>query len=106
MPGFLLHNLIRWMVMCVAIFIVAQMPMFGVHYVTNTDLFLAALILVLVNTFLRPVVMIISLPLIIFSLGLVLLVINALMLLLVGWMLPGFHVTGFWSALFSSLVIS
>lgn len=64
----------------------------------------------LITSFVRPIVRFLSLPLIILTLGLMLLVINALMLLLTskiaGAFSLGFHVDGFWTALFGSIVIS
>jgi putative membrane protein len=64
----------------------------------------------LVTSFVRPIVNLLSLPLIILTLGLMLLVVNALMLLLTSWIADsidlGFHVEGFWTALFGSIVIS
>jgi putative membrane protein len=67
---------------------------------------LAALVLGLVNTFVRPILMLLSLPLIVATLGLFLLVINALMLLLASALLPGFEVKGFFTAIFGAALIS
>ena len=73
-------------------------------------LLLVALILGLVSNFVRPVVTFFSIPFIIFTLGLFLLVINALMLMLTAWIAGGvgigFHVQGFWNALGGSIVIT
>ena len=63
-----------------------------------------------ITSFVRPFVRLLSLPLIVLTLGLMLLVINALMLMLTSWLADkfdlGFHVDGFWVALWSSVVIS
>jgi putative membrane protein len=59
-----------------------------------------------VNAVVRPIAIILTLPLSILTLGLFLLVINAAMLGLVSWLLDGFEIAGFWSALFGSVVIS
>ncbi|RJQ52283.1 MAG: phage holin family protein [Actinobacteria bacterium] len=68
---------------------------------------LAALVLGLVNAFIRPVVLLISLPLNLVTLGLFTFVVNALMLMLVSAILePIFEVAGFWQALVASLMIS
>jgi putative membrane protein len=67
---------------------------------------IAALVLALVNTYLRPLVVILTLPINILTLGLFTLVINALMLKLVSWFIPAFHVEGFWTAVGGALVIS
>lgn len=73
-------------------------------------LLLVALILGLVSNFVRPVVTFFSIPFIIVTLGLFLLVINALMLMLTAWIAGGvgigFHVDGFWNALWGSIVIT
>jgi putative membrane protein len=71
---------------------------------------LVAVIFSLVNTFIKPILRIITLPITAVTLGLFLLVINALMLLLTGWLSDqlnlGFTVNGFWAALLGSIVIS
>ena len=73
-------------------------------------LLLVALILGVVSNFVRPVVTFFSIPFIILTLGLFLLVINALMLMLTAWIAGGvgigFHVQGFWNALWGSIVIT
>jgi putative membrane protein len=68
--------------------------------------FIAALVLALVNSYLRPIVVILTLPINILTLGLFTLVINGLMLELVSWIIPAFHVEGFWTAVGGALVIS
>lgn len=69
-----------------------------------------ALILGLVSSLVKPVLTILSLPIVILTLGLFLLVINAAMLLLTGWLAGllgiGFHVTGFWPAVGGAIVIT
>ncbi|HUK81771.1 MAG TPA: phage holin family protein [Verrucomicrobiae bacterium] len=66
----------------------------------------AAVLLALVNTYLRPLVVLLTLPINILTLGLFTLVINAAMLELVSWLIPTFHVVGFWTAVGGALVIS
>jgi len=69
-----------------------------------------ALILGLVTVFVEPVVKLLALPFIIVTIGLFLLVINALMLMLTGWIAKqadlGFHVDGFWAALLGAIIIT
>ncbi len=67
---------------------------------------LVSVVLGIVNTFIKPILFILTLPVTILTLGLFTLVINALMIFLVATFVPGFHVSGFWSALFFSLVLS
>lgn len=73
-------------------------------------LLVVALILGIVTVFVEPVVKVLSLPFIILTIGLFLLVINALMLLLTSWIADkadvGFHVEGFWTALVGSIIIT
>jgi len=73
-------------------------------------LLLVSLILGGISSFVKPVVTFFSIPFIVLTLGLFLLVINALMLMLTAWIAGlldiGFHVEGFWNALLGSLVIS
>jgi len=65
----------------------------------------AAAALALVNAYLRPLVILLTLPATILTLGLFTLVINALMLQLVAWLIPGFHIATFWTALGAALII-
>ena len=64
------------------------------------------IIIALINTFIKPLLQLITIPVNILTLGLFSLVINALMLMLAGWIAPGFEVEGFLSALFGSLLLS
>ena len=66
----------------------------------------AAVLLALINTYLRPIVVVLTLPINIITLGLFTLVINAAMLKLVAWVIPAFHVEGFWTAIGGALIIS
>ena len=70
------------------------------------DLLLAGLLLGIINAVVRPVAIILTLPMTILSLGLFLLVINAGMVALVAWLLPGMHVAGFWPAFWTSIIVS
>ena len=78
----------------------------GISFATPQSLFIAGLILGIVNTFLKPMLVILTLPLSILTLGLFVLVINALMLLLVAWLVPGFNVAGFWSGFLVAIFVS
>ena len=70
------------------------------------DLAWAALLLIVVNTFIKPILILISLPLVLLTLGLFLLIINALILYTLPHFVPGFHVPGFLSAFFGSVLLS
>jgi putative membrane protein len=78
----------------------------GIRLDNNQALIAAAVVLALVNTYLRPVVVILTLPINILTLGLFTLVINALMLEFVSWLIPAFHIADFWTAVGGALVIS
>jgi len=67
---------------------------------------IAAIVLGLINATLKPVLQIISLPITIISLGVFYLIVNGLMLLLVSALVPGFSVSGFWTAFFAAIVLS
>jgi putative membrane protein len=68
------------------------------------SLFVAAFLLGFVNAFVRPVLLLLTLPLTIVTLGLFLLVLNGLLLMLVAWMLPGFQLAGLGTAILGSIV--
>jgi putative membrane protein len=78
----------------------------GVEIDGPSTLLLAGLLLGVVNAIVRPIAIVLTLPMTIATLGLFLLVINAGMVGLVAWMLPGMHVAGFWSALWTAVVVS
>ena len=71
----------------------------GVNVAQYSTLFWAALLLGIANTIVRPLLIVLTLPITILSLGFFLLVINAAVFGLVAWLLPGFTIAGFWSAL-------
>lgn len=78
----------------------------GLSFDSAGTLLAAALLLGIVNAVIRPVAVILTLPLTLVTLGLFLLVINAGMLALVAWMLQGFHISSFWTAVGASIVVS
>jgi putative membrane protein len=78
----------------------------GVYIDGPTTLILAGVLLGVVNSIIRPIAVVLTLPMTIVTLGLFLLVINAGMVALVAWMLPGMRLAGFWSAFWAALVVS
>jgi putative membrane protein len=78
----------------------------GLQITDPTTLILAALLLGVINAFVKPILVILTLPITILSLGIFLLVINAAMLGLVAWLLPGFTISGFGAALLGAIVVS
>jgi putative membrane protein len=103
----LLRFLQSWIINTVAVLVAAEILSKHIHCEKNTDLLLASLLLGILNAFVRPVLMLIALPLLIFTLGLFTLVINALLLYFVGFLLkPDFFVDSFGYAFLGALIIS
>jgi putative membrane protein len=96
--------LIRWAVTTVAVFAAVKLVP-GIHYGTPEALLGASLLLGIINAFVRPVLLLLSLPFIIVTMGLFIFVVNALLLKLVSALIPGFYVDGFWSAFFGAIII-
>ena len=101
MPGFLVRLLINAAGLWLAAAIVPGVEIRGLG-----TLFLAALLLGIVNAVVRPLIVLLTLPITVLTLGLFLLVVNAAMLGLVASLLDGFVVRGFFAALFGWLVVS
>ena len=101
MQGFVIRMLIT---MLGLVFASGILP--GVTISGTGSLLLAAILLGLVNAFVRPVAFLLTLPITILSLGLFVLVLNAAMFGLVAVMLENFVVAGFWSAIFGALIVS
>lgn len=97
--------ILRWCVIAVAVWIAASLVP-GVGYDDGASVLAASLILGVLNALVKPRLVAFALPLVIVSLGFILLVINTLLLLLTAKLVPGFHVSGFWSAMGASLIIS
>ncbi|MBI2947277.1 MAG: phage holin family protein [Verrucomicrobia bacterium] len=95
----------RWAITTLAVLVAANVVN-GIHYDTIGGLLVASLLLGVLNAFLRPVMLLLALPLLIVTLGLFTLVINALLLSFVGWLVRPFHVDSFGAAFWGSLVIS
>jgi len=101
MAGFLIRCLVSALGLWLASLIIS-----GIGVSSTGVLLGAGLLLGIVNAFIRPVMIILTLPFTIITLGLFLLVINAMMLGLVAWFLDGFTISGFWAALGGSIIIS
>lgn len=98
---------IRWFVTAVSVFVAAWMVP-GINYTSFTSLAMASLLLGIINALVRPVLLILCLPLILVTMGFFILVLNALLLWFVSGILPAgqFTVEGFWAAFWGALVIS
>jgi len=78
----------------------------GVQVQDYLTAFIVSLVLALVNIIVKPALILFTIPITVLTLGLFLLVINALMILLVDYLIDGFHVDGFWWALAFSVILS
>ena len=96
---------LQWLVSGLAIIITAYL-LPGVRVAGFFAALVTALILGLINAFIRPVLILLTLPLNILTLGLFTLVINALLIMLAAAIVPGFTVQGFWWALLFGLVLA
>ena len=99
------HFVFRWIVTAFAVFVAA--PIVGLDYGGSLACLLgASLLLGIINAFIRPLLLLLSLPLILVTLGLFILIINALMLKFVSEIVPCFKVPSFGSAVFGAIIIS
>jgi putative membrane protein len=101
----MIYFIVRWIILAVAI-IFAAYVLDGIHVKSFFSAFFAAAFLGLLNAVFRPILVIITLPINILSIGLFTFVINALLLKMVSGVIGGFEVHGFWTAVFGSLIIS
>jgi putative membrane protein len=85
---------------------VASYLLSGLSFDTPAKLVIAALLLGVVNALVRPIAFFLTLPITILTLGLFLLVLNAAMIGLVAWLVPGFQVAGFWTAVGAGVIVS
>jgi len=97
--------LVGWVIVTLAILLAAYIIP-GVRVRNVTTALVAAAVLSLLNALVRPILVFLTFPITILTLGLFLLVVNALMFMLVSAIVPGFEVKNFWSALLGSLVVS
>lgn len=97
--------LMRWLVLALGV-ILATNLVDGIKYDNNSTLVGVVLLLSIFNAILKPLLVLFTLPFIIVTMGLGVVVINALLLLLVSRLVSGFHVMGFWPAVWGSLIIS
>lgn len=101
MPGFV----IRWLIVALGLW-VAEEILSGIEIADLPTLLLAAALLGFVNAVVRPLIVLLTLPITLVTLGLFLLVINGLMLELVAALLPKVHVAGFADAFLGALIVS
>ena len=101
MTDFLIH----WAIMSLSLW-VASALFSGIKFSNKSSLLISALVLGFVNAVLRPILLILTFPLTIVTLGFFILVVNALMIMLVAKLVNGFKLSGFWTAFFVSIFIA
>ena len=101
LPPFLLHGLIT----ALSLWLASQLFQ-GIKFTDTGSLVISALLLGFANAIVRPLLIVLTLPLTFLTFGLFLLVINALMVLLVSALVKGFRVSGFWTAFFASIFVT
>lgn len=86
--------------------LIASYLLSGIRVDSIVTVLLLVIVLGVINTFIRPIVLLLTLPINVITLGLFTFVINAVIVLLAGWLVQGFTVSNFWWALLFSLVVS
>jgi putative membrane protein len=103
---FLQEFLFRWFVSSLGLFIAAGILGGSVNFESSfTVIVIAGLVLALINTIIKPIVVMISLPFLIFSFGLFMIVINGLMVMLASEFYDELHVTNFFAAMLAGMII-
>lgn len=97
--------IVRWFISAVALYIVSKIVP-GISLSNFSSALLAVFIIALVNILIKPLLFLLTLPITVLTLGLFAFILNALMLLLAGNIIPGFHVEGFWAAFMGSILLS
>src|SRR5436305_14653265 len=96
--------IVRWIINTLALFVVVTIVP-GFHYHSFVALAIAAAVLGLLNAIVRPILFVLTLPLTIVTLGLFLVVLNAIMLEMTSWLVPGFRIGGFGWAIVGAVVL-
>jgi len=105
MSAHLTDFLIHWAIMSLSLW-VSSYVFNGIKFSDKSSLLISALLLGFVNAVLRPILLILTFPLTLLTLGLFALVLNALMIMLVANLIKGFKLSGFWTAFFVGIFIA
>jgi putative membrane protein len=97
--------LIRWLVNAIALYIVAYLVP-GVHLANFWTALVAVVVIGLINALVKPILLLLTLPINILTLGLFTFVLNAILLLLAAYVIPGFTIDGFLTAFVASILLS
>lgn len=101
----LVQLLVQWLVMALGVTLATKL-VDGISCDSTATLIVVVLLLNFFNTIIKPVLVLFTLPFIVLTLGLGVVVINALLFMFVGRLVDGFHVAGFWPAVWGALVVS
>jgi putative membrane protein len=97
--------ILRWLTSAAAIWLTSLL-FSGIHVSGMVSLLFASLTLAVLNALVRPLLLLVTLPLTVVTLGLFVFVVNAVVLKLAAFFVPGFDVIGFWTAVFGAIVLS
>jgi putative membrane protein len=97
--------LVHWGITALSLWVASHL-FNGIKFTSTSSLIVSALLLGFANAVVKPLLVILTLPLTLLTFGLFLLVINALMILLVSSLVKGFRVSGFWTAFFAAIFIA
>jgi len=107
--GLLYRFLVRWVVSSLGLWIAAGLLHSHIRLETTSNrlgvVIVAGLVLALVNAVIRPIVVLLSLPAILFSLGLFMIVINGFMVWVASWLYDPLHISNFWWAILAGVII-
>jgi putative membrane protein len=104
-PNSFFKTTFQLMITCLALFI-GDYLLDGFSVDSSVTVIISAIVITLLNKFVKPILVLLTIPATLFTMGLFLLVINASMLLMAGEIVEGFKIDGFWTALWLSFVIS
>lgn len=93
-----------WLLIALGV-LLAERTSEGIHVDDGMSLVFGVLFISLLNVFLRPLMLLLTLPFVILTFGLGIIIINALIFWIAGSIVPGFHVDGFWAALWGAIVV-
>jgi putative membrane protein len=100
MKGFL----IRLLITALGLWVADQL-LSGITITGTGALIVSALLLGIVNAVIRPVILILTLPLTVLTLGFFVLIVNGISLAIAAWLVPGFHIAGLWSATLGAIIV-
>jgi len=105
MSNVLLRFLVFWGLNVLVLWVASEL-FSSIHFSSTSTMLVSGLLFGVAHAVLKPILIVLTLPVTVLTLGLFLIVINALILLFVAWIVPGFHVAGFWQAVLVALFIS